>query len=151
MLLHLSTFKQPSPLQPGPKSHGPALPTHSNPTGWISQNIRASKVGQVAQAGERAQRWVGLVTAYISSVSIHCYQPPGCWGPRKHYPGLEAKQLGWYRRVIYYFLPCQIALECWLTSRQLRLCFKGGRVQVLIQDRLSGPEWTSFLWYLVAS
>ena len=71
--------------------------------------------------------------------------------PCKHYPGLEAKQSGWYHRVIYYFLPCQIALECWLTSRQLRLCFKDGRVRALIQDRLSGPEWTSFLWYPVAS
>ena len=144
--------KQPFLPQPGPKSHGPALPTHSNPTGWISQNIRLPKWGKwpMLERGRWGECGAGdCIYQQCINPLLPASRLPG--EPHKHSPDLEAKQSGWYLRVIYYFLPCQIALEWWLTSRQRRFCFKDGRVWALIQDRLSGPEWTSFLWYPVAS
>lgn len=68
----------------------------------------------------------------LASLPVGFLPPVPREGPSSTILGLEAGQSSWYCRIIY-FLPRQIALKCWLTCRQPRLCFKDGGVWATCQ------------------
>lgn len=102
---------------------------------------------QVFQNGGGGLDWreSGGVRAQLVTAMVHkatAYQPCSSWpscflvageNPSSIIFDLEVEQLSWYSRVIYYFLPCQIALKYWIIARLPSLSFNDGRVSATHQ------------------